>query len=124
MFEGNSRFNGDLSKWDVSRVTGMSSMFGDSSFNGDLSKWDVSQVTTMYGMFAVSSFNGDLSKWDVSQVISMNEMFTGDSCSLCDHVAQGLERACRSQCLHQDCTKAFSENQCSILTECTWCKSE
>jgi len=30
----------------------------------------------------------------------MNKMFMRDSCSLCDHVAQGLERACRSQCLH------------------------
>jgi len=60
----------------------------------------------------------------------MNEMFTGDSCSLCDHVPQGFERACRSQCVPPsppsplDCAKALSENQCSVLTQCTWCKSK
>ena len=41
-----------------------------SLFNGDdLSKWDVSNVTTMISMFnSVTSFNGDISKWDVSKV--------------------------------------------------------
>ena len=45
-------FNGDLSKWDVSNVTNMDSMFHDAeSFNGDLSKWNVSNVTNMNDMF-------------------------------------------------------------------------
>merc|ERR1719395_274804 len=117
MFQG-SEFHGDLSKWDVSKVTDMGWMFDSSYFNGDLSNWDVSKVTDMNSMFEYSGFNGDLSKWDVSQVTLMNEMFTGDSCSLCDHVPQGFERACRSQCVPPsppsplDCAKALSENQC------------
>merc|ERR1712046_314774 len=101
---------GDLSKWDVSRVTDMDFLFYYSEFNGDLSKWDVSRVTYMNSMFYYSKFTGDLSKWDVSQVKDMNSMFTGDSCSLCDHVPHGLERACRSECHHPsplDCVKAF-----------------
>merc|ERR1712100_879351 len=119
-----STFKGDLSKWDVSNVANMHGMFSESSFNGDLSKWDVSRVTYMNSMFYYSKFTGDLSKWDVSQVAYMGLMFTGASCSLCDHVPHGLERACRSECHHPsplDCVKAFSESECSVLTQCTWC---
>ena len=40
MFSGAWSFNGDLSAWDVSNVTNMTSMFFDSrSFNGDFSEW-------------------------------------------------------------------------------------
>ena len=50
-FPGADKFNGDLSKWDVSRVINMGYMFyGASSFNGDISKWDVSSVTDMDGI--------------------------------------------------------------------------
>ena len=70
-------FNGDISKWDVSRVTDMSLMFHhEASFDGDLSKWDVSRVKTMSSMFYhASSFHGDLSRWDVSRVTNMDRMF-------------------------------------------------
>ena len=43
LFES-SRFNGDISKWDVSNVRNMNEMFCDSEFNGDISKWNVSNV--------------------------------------------------------------------------------
>ena len=50
---GADKFNGDLSGWDVSRVTNMRTMFySASSFNGDISKWDVSRVTDMSWTFA------------------------------------------------------------------------
>ena len=64
MFGGASTFNGDLSKWDVTKVTNIRSMGnGASSFNGDLSKWDVAKVTNMVRMFSgASSFKRDLSK--------------------------------------------------------------
>ena len=35
----NSQFNGDLSKWDVSNVTGMINMFSNAQFDGDISEW-------------------------------------------------------------------------------------
>merc|ERR1719271_2419836 len=73
-------FNGDISKWDVSRVTDMSYMFQYTPFNGDISNWDVSRVTDMGNMFYLAtSFNGDISKWDVSRVTNMNYMFTSAS---------------------------------------------
>ena len=44
------------------------------SFNGDISMWDVSKVTTMYYTFLqASAFNGDTSKWDVAKVTTMKE---------------------------------------------------
>jgi surface protein len=69
------RFNGDISKWDVSNVTDMTSMFYETSFNGDISNWDVSNVTNMKFMFGESKFNNDISSWDVSKVEDMSSMF-------------------------------------------------
>merc|ERR1712023_88560 len=70
-------FSGDISNWDVSRVTDMRSMFGRTAFDGDISKWKVSRVTDMSNMSTESNFNGDISKWDVSRVKDMDEMFMG-----------------------------------------------
>ena len=72
-----SGFNGNISKWDVSNVTDMRSMFCRAeSFNKDISKWDVSNVTNMRLMFyCAKSFNKDISKWDVSNVTNMGGVF-------------------------------------------------
>ena len=75
MFSNYSKFNGDISNWNVSNVKDMSYMFESSKFNGDISNWDVSNVTNMFSMFANSKFNQDISKWDVSHVIYMDYMF-------------------------------------------------
>ena len=53
----------------------MGSMFAESQFNGDISKWDVSKVTNMAELFSNSQFNGDISKWDVSNVTKTTYMF-------------------------------------------------
>ena len=46
LFDDLDKFNGDISKWDVSNVTDMSFMFcGCRSFNQPLANWDVSKVT-------------------------------------------------------------------------------
>ena len=76
IFDG-TNLNGDISSWDVSNVTNMSSMFnGASDFNQNISIWDVSNVTIMGGMFnGASSFNRDIGSWDVSNVTDMSNMF-------------------------------------------------
>ena len=74
-----SKFNGDISNWDVSNVKNMQEMFYNSKFtgeNGDISKWDVSNVKNMGHMFRYSEFNVDISNWDVSNVKDMSFMFT------------------------------------------------
>ena len=53
----------------------MNGMFSESKFNGALSKWNVSNVTDMNGMFRLSLFNSDISKWNVSKVKNKYYMF-------------------------------------------------
>lgn len=89
MFFGSS-INQDISNWDVSSVTNMSSMFHFArKFNQDISSWDVSSVTDMSFMFSgverippvcacvnfALNFNQDLSLWNVSNVKDMTSMF-------------------------------------------------
>ena len=71
-------FRGDVSLWDVSRVTSMTGMFAASKFRGDIADWDVSNVVDMGFMFEDAQyFHCDISKWDVSKVTDMSRMFWG-----------------------------------------------
>ena len=71
-------FNFDISKWDVSNVTNMESMFFNcKKFDCDLSKWNVSKVKNMHSMFInCISFTGKgLENWNVSNVEDMCNIF-------------------------------------------------
>ena len=63
---GNWQF-GDLT--DTSKVTNMYQMFEWTNFNSDISNWDVSNVTNMTSAFYYAfAFNQDLSGWCVSKL--------------------------------------------------------
>jgi len=70
-------FDGDISKWDVSKVTNMFGMFiRCSKFNQNISIWKTSAVTNMRSVFdRCPSFNQDVSSWDTSKVTTMWYMF-------------------------------------------------
>ena len=56
------------------------------SFNHDISRWDISNVTTMRSMFDCAlAFNGNLSRWDTSNVTSITDIN-----SMFDNVVWGL----------------------------------
>ena len=75
-----SKFNGNISNWNVSNVTDMAYMFKDSFFDGDISKWDVSNVESMESMFYKSKFNQDISNWKISKDCVTYNMF--DKCPI------------------------------------------
>ena len=81
----NSRFNGDISNWDVSQVTDMSHMFAwAAAFNGDISTWNVARVTDMGNMFySAKSFKRSLcgAAW-VNSKADKTDMFYDSSGSI------------------------------------------
>ena len=74
----------DLNFIDTSKITDMSFLFspgggGFNKFDGDISKWDVSNVVYMADMFCSSVFNGDISKWNVKGDCNVSNMFSDSS---------------------------------------------
>ena len=64
---GLNRFNGNISKWNVSNVENMYGMFVNSEFNQDISNWNISNVKHMIFMFVNSEFNGDIGSWPLKK---------------------------------------------------------
>ena len=55
----------------------MSYMFQQSKFNQNISKWDVSNVTIMDGMFMMAGkFNQDISKWNIAKAPYSKNIFS------------------------------------------------
>ena len=76
VFEYVESIIGDLNKGDVSHIENFSSAFHDSQFNGDISRWNTSRVTNMESMFfQAASFDQNLSQWNISQLKSAYSMF-------------------------------------------------
>ncbi len=59
------KFNGDISRWNVSNVKNMSFMFHDAeSFNQPIGDWDISKAINMHNMFQwAMSFNQPIGDW-------------------------------------------------------------
>ena len=77
LFWNASDFNQDIARWDTSRAEHMDWMFGRTAFNQDVSGWSTAKVTSMWGMFYyASAFNQDIGSWNTEKVTSMRSMFS------------------------------------------------
>jgi len=78
------KFDIDISSWNVSNVTDMSSMFEKANtFDKDISSWDVSNVDNMDRMFFdTNNFSGDLSGWAVKSGVSHTDFDTNNGSGL------------------------------------------
>ena len=54
-------------------------MFSDSKFDSDISDWNVNNVTDISYMFQFNQFNGDISGWDISKVTNMKYLLIVNS---------------------------------------------
>ena len=113
-------FDGDISKWDVSRVVNMNGMFKNAAaFNGDISKWDVSRVKDMNSMFhGATSFNGDISRWKVRRVRDMDAMFYGAARfehNLCTAAWVGAKSTSR-RLMFKGSPGSISATMCAVTT--------
>ena len=50
-------------------------MFNESNFNGDISKWNVSKAEDMSGMFYELKFNSNISRWNIDKNCNVYDMF-------------------------------------------------
>ncbi|CAM1344933.1 BspA family leucine-rich repeat surface protein [Tenacibaculum amylolyticum] len=81
MFNGcDSIGSADFSGWNTSNVTNMRSLFAFSRFNGNISTWNVGKVSNFNGLFENSTrFNQDISQWNIGEFVTgfidMAEMF-------------------------------------------------
>ena len=55
----------------------MFGLFDGSDFDGNISQWNVSKVTDMSYIFCGSKFNGDISQWNISEDANIDKMFRG-----------------------------------------------
>jgi surface protein len=81
MFKSADAFNQDVSSWDLSTATNLSTMFGNALLfnNGGVSlNWagGFGNNANLFFMFGyTSAFNQDISDWDVTNVTNMERMF-------------------------------------------------
>jgi surface protein len=81
-----SRFESNLTSWDVSSVTTMERMFyGATSFRSDLSTWNVENVRNLESMFQrASSFTSNLYRWGdllyPADEVNVEDMFVDSGC--------------------------------------------
>lgn len=67
----------DITSWDTSNATTLSSMFISSTFNQDISGWTLNPaLTSLYSMFSFGTpFNQDITGWNVSNITDFSQIF-------------------------------------------------
>jgi len=77
--EDATKFNVDISKWDVAKVTDMHGMFRScETFNQPIGNWDISNVKNVYWMFTESckALCQPLNKWNKFNNFDLSKMYS------------------------------------------------
>lgn len=62
--------------WDMSNIERISFIFGAASnVTDDITQWNVSNISDMSSVFQAADFDQDISGWDVSSATNMGQMF-------------------------------------------------
>ena len=87
MFKEASRFDGDLSSWDVSNISNMSSTFaGADIFNGNISNWNVGNVVQFASTFnGATLFNQNLGNWNITNATTLFWMLNNCGMSISNY---------------------------------------
>ncbi len=78
LFQNDSTFNGDITRWNTSNVEDIDAMFFEANaFNQDIGGWNTGKVTSMENVFRKATiFNQDIGGWNTGKVTSMHRMFS------------------------------------------------
>ncbi|WP_111706669.1 BspA family leucine-rich repeat surface protein [Lutibacter citreus] len=77
----NTKFNGNIDKWDVSNAKKFTYMFSKNPvFNQDIGNWDIGNAFDLAGMFGDAiAFDQNLSKWDIRKVTNLQNFFNSST---------------------------------------------
>jgi surface protein len=95
MFYGCENLVNGISKWDVSNVTDLRHFLsGAKKFNEDLYRWNVSKVTHYSGMFwgAEALTSNPIGQWDLTAAKSMSDMFGNTTKPSLNYTCGGNDR--------------------------------
>lgn len=93
MFYRCKKFNCDISDWDMSNAKYCIAMFdGCESFNQDIGKWNLKNAERMHGMFRLcKSFDCDLSSWELPNLKSADYIFDNTKMRI-EHIPEKLKK--------------------------------
>jgi hypothetical protein len=92
----------------------MTNFFIDSKFNGDISRWNVSNVEHMRNIFFGAKFNGDLSGWKPYSVKYPRSIFVNSLAKKPYWInyedKEARRKAIDSYCLEKELEKELNRN--------------
>ncbi len=108
---------GEINTWDVSKITDMSNMFYSSKFNGDISKWNISSLVS--GKEHIIKMGAKVP--EIKKIIqSIEEGY--EECPVTGEVITGDYLRCVTckHCFNMEVEKWIDENKCCPYCRSKW----
>ncbi len=120
--------NFDISNWDTSNVTNLSSMFQEARSITDtayMDSWDISKVTSLNSMFkgCTSLTTIDSTNWGLVESVNMNSMFEGCTNITSGIFASGINNNLTSTTnSFKDCSSLISLDLTGLILSSGWAR--